>query len=407
LENLRVKRRRIVFFFAILLLASLLFIQLSYSLESTIVTLSSSGTIGTSGNSSIMPLHVSGRYIENSLGQIVTLKGFNKNGFEDYPQGSWQDASGGYSYGIFNNATVNANLQAMKADGVNLVRISSDSMYALNPTDLNYIAQLAQLAAPQGIYISYCLRQNNASGQPLVLYNDPGNGYINSPRDFVNMWGNISLTLKSYPNVIFELQNEPEDYIHTLAPIFQSCINNIRSTGATNLILIEFDAGIYYDFGPGGGNSGMSWVGAGVNFTNPNNFNGEQMNLNDSAGNLVYSTHVYLNGNFYSSANGYATDYNTTDFNYACQQLGLFAVSAKYPLIIGEIGENLNDGNTAAQLTWYKYACNLFLSNGIGVVNWWWYPSGSGTGYDTLTGGPNFALNSAGQATSTIFLSYP
>src|SRR5208283_3659992 len=108
----------------------------------------------------------------------------------------------------------------MKADGANFVRISTDSEYALNAADLIYFEQFAQLAAAQGIYVSYCLRQNtNTESQPLVPYYDSGNGYINTPADFENMWGNISLALKGYSNVLFELWNEPQDYISTLGPI--------------------------------------------------------------------------------------------------------------------------------------------------------------------------------------------
>src|SRR5208283_1550685 len=292
----------------------------------------------------------------------------------------------------------------MKVDGANFVRISTDSEYALNAADLNYFEQFAQLAAAQDIYVSYCLRENNNSeSQPNVPYYDVGNGYINTPADFESMWGTIASTLGKYSNVLFELWNEPQDYTSTLGPIFQACINDIRSTGATNCIIVEFGAGVYYDFGPGGSDSDMSWVGDGVNYSSTLY---QPMNLNDPDGNLIYSTHIYLNGNFFSSSNGYLTDYSTSDFNYAMEMTGVFAVAAVHPLLIGEIGDDLYDtGNAAAQLNWYEYAVNLFLSNGIGVCNWWWYPPG--TEYSTLTGGANFALNAVGTATANIFLASP
>jgi len=340
-------------------------------------------------------LHVDGNQIKDVSGNIILLKGWNKNGFEDYPEGSWQDISGAYSYGVFDDDVVTDNLVAMKAYGANCIRISSDSMYALNPTDLAYITQLASLASAQNMYVIYTLRQNNnTESQPNVLYNDLGNGYIADAAAFTAMWVGIANTLKSCNNIIFELQNEPLDYLATWAPIWQNTINAVRATGASNLIIVQYDMGVYWDYAPGGGHSNMDWVST-CNFT-------------DSTGNLVYSTHVYLNGNFYSSALGYADDYDTSDFLYACQQLGIFVTAASYPVVIGEIGENLNDvSHAAAQLAWYEYAVDLFLSNGIGVLNWWWYPSGSGTGYDSLTGDANYALNSVGAATSTIFLSYP
>jgi hypothetical protein len=354
-------------------------------------------------STTLLPLHVVGNKIENSNGDTVLLMGWDKNGFEDYPQGSWMDTTGTYSYGQFNNATVTANLDAMKADGANFIRVISDSEYALNPADLNWMAQLSQLCASQGIYMCYSLRQNNnTEAQPNCPFQDPGNGYINTVADFVNMWGNISETLKNYPNIIYELWNEPScSPESTWWSAVQLTINNIRSTGDANCILIGWQSGLYYGFGSGMGDSDMSWVGDNVNFTS-NNYT--PANLNDSTGNLIYTTHVYLNGNFFYG--NYSTDYNTTDFDYAMQQTGVFKVAAVHPLLIGEIGEDLNDPNTAEQLNWYLYAVNLYLCNGIGVAEWWWYPNGSGTGYDTLTGGSNYALNTVGQTTSNIFLSF-
>jgi hypothetical protein len=360
------------------------------------------------------PLHCSGNETLNAANQTVLLTGWNKNGYEDYPAGSWQAANGAYEYNVQDNATITANLEAMKADGANFIRVSSTLLFmqnsatptsgAINTTDISYIQQLAQLCYAQGIYMDLTFRQDIPDeSQPNVPYYD-SNYPTMTPQIFENIWGNVSAALKSYPNVIFELWNEPEDYISTLAPIFQICINNIRSTGATNCIIVQYDSGIYYDFGAGGGNSGMSWIGNGVPYTNPNDFLGEQMNMNDSSHNLIYSTHVYLNGNFYNSSNSYITDYSTSDFHTANVNLGVFIASAHVPLIIGEIGEDLYDTNTAEQLNWYTYAVNMYLSNNIGVAEWWWYPPG--TEYSTLTGGANYALNTVGSDTSAIFLGY-
>ena len=228
MENARVKRRRIIFIIAILLLASLIATQLTYSLPSTQVTISSSFSIKSSSQSSgfYPPLHVSGKYIEDSHNNVVLLKGWDKNGFEDSPQGSWLDETGAYSYGSFNNATVTTNLEAMKADGANFVRVVSVSQYALNANDLKYICQLAQLCAAQQIYMCYALCANNATepGFPIGCpFQDPNsnNGFINTPADFINMWGNTSSTFKNYPNVLFELWGEPSCSSETLW--FSSC----------------------------------------------------------------------------------------------------------------------------------------------------------------------------------------
>ena len=378
----------------------LMTLTITYTTTSQSATISQAATTAQSGF--YPPLHVSGKYIEDSQNNVVLLKGWDKNGFEDYPQGSWQYATGGYSYGSFNNATVAANLEAMKADGANFIRVVSDSMYALNSVDLNWIAQLAQLCAAQGMYMCYVLiANNNIEPEPVQCpFADPGNGYINTVADFVNMWGNISLTLKNYPNVLFELWGEPSTTESVWWGAVQQTINDIRNTGCTNCIIVQWQSGVYYGDFPGASNSDMSWVGDGVNYSGTDY---TPANLNDPTGNLIYSTHIYLNGNFMYA--DYSTDYSTADFLTAMQNTGVFAVAAVHPMLIGEIGEDLTDSNTVAQLNWYTYAVNLFLSNGIGVCEWWWHPSGSGTPYDTLTGGANFALNNVGQATSNIFSS--
>jgi hypothetical protein len=108
----------------------------------------------------------------------------------------------------------------------------------------------------------------------------------------VNLWGNVSNTLKNYSSVLFELWNEPNSGTAEEEALWfnvtQQCINAIRSTGATQPIVIEYGYGISYCFGIGVV-SDMSWA-----FNYP---------LNDATGNLIFSTHLYAGTNtgFYTT----------------------------------------------------------------------------------------------------------
>ena len=115
----------------------------------------------------LSPLHIEGRYIKDELGNTIILKGFQKHGFEDDPEGRWKDLTG-YYFNQFIESVVRDNLQAIKNWGANSIRvIDRVSYWQDNTTGQNgkphrdCIKQLIQMAAEEGIYVIYCLFSNS------------------------------------------------------------------------------------------------------------------------------------------------------------------------------------------------------------------------------------------------------
>jgi hypothetical protein len=117
---------------------------------------------------------------------------------------------------------------------------------------------------------------------------------IGNQADFVAYWASIASELKNYPNVIFELWNEPCGAgLSTWISAMQQCITAIRATGATQPIICTHDmacwVGLEYPPPPYGicDAGTMDWVAT--------------SGLTDSLNNLIYSTHFYTTYSHISS----------------------------------------------------------------------------------------------------------
>ena len=360
------------------------------ALLSNNVTIRNSGTV-----LPILPLHVEGRYIKNSLGQIVYLRGINKHGFEGSPYGDWQTPSGSIVWSTFDPTIVAANLDAMKSWGMNTVRCYSCAEFWINNTGghREVVKQLAVLLAERGMYLIYTFwRADYGAPQQNLPY--PTTAIPNATA-FVNLWSNIANELKGYPNIIFSLWNEPEPPNETVRAEWfttvQSCINAIRETGATNLIIVQSDGILYnMDYGQAPTNSPspygdtLWWI--------------EAYPLNDSLGNLVYEFHNYRGG-LHKFVNGTRVDVWEYDdlkegFQYALVEYVLFNLNK--PLIVGEIGPNMWSTGEELQheLQFYQNALQLFKDWEMNFIGFWWWPAGT---YAHLTGNPNYEPNQAGQ----------
>jgi len=174
-------------------------------------------------------------------------------------------------------------LNFMQASNANVVRCFLTVQFWLDDSD-NYQSNLEYFinqAVDRGIYtdlVFWCKNASNFQPNGVLPWNDVGNNVLNSSADFVNLWGNVSKTLKSYPTVLFELWNEPNGKVASDEAVWfdvlQQCINQIRSTGAAQPIMIQWGEEINYDFHFGYSDS-MQWV-----FDYP---------LSDPLGNLIYS----------------------------------------------------------------------------------------------------------------------
>jgi aryl-phospho-beta-D-glucosidase BglC (GH1 family) len=357
--------------------------------SSSEITIRSSGSIVF-----IRPLHVDGRYIKNDIGQVVTLKGVNKHGFEDFPEGSWQRPDGGVSYGVFDSTVVGANLDAMNSWGINFVRSYSTAEFWIDNTEghRQIVKDLATLASQRGIYLMYSFWHILSGASQTALPYPPyceDNPYLNSEADFVAMWRSIAEELKDYPNIIFELWNEPHkpsgmDVVvarDSWFSVAQQCIDAIRETGATNIIVVQWDYGIWMNLDYNNGGT-MDWV--------------EQYPLDDPSGNIAYSAHLYR-GDIHRTE-----PERENSWEYDDLLLGLQLTKVDYvlntlhkPVIIGEIGPNMWDEGVELErsLAFYNNSLTIFNEWGLNYAIFWWWRTGR---YPHLTAEENYQPNVAG-----------
>jgi hypothetical protein len=365
------------------------------------VIIRNSGTITT-----IPPLHVEGRYIKNSLNQTIILRGVNKVEFADDPDGIWMGST------MWTDENVKAELNVMKSWGVNVIRchmsvelwkynIGPNSGHPASPycsiPAREAIKRFLNFTAERGIYVildGYSVRSywtgGDQDGLPFPPYQTSPNAseVIASVDEFVDWWTSMANELKGYPNVIFELWNEPHANRTAWFVAVPQVTNAIRATGATNLIVVQYGYGCYVnlDYPPPIGDADtMDWVW--------------KANLTDPLGNIIYSTHIYRSlGAFHhnSVSGGYwlAWEYNeiAAAFNY----MMFDEVLQEYPLLIGEIGADMafTGEELEHELIAWNNSLTLFEQMGIHYTAFWWRESGV---YRLHNGPSNFIPNEAGQ----------
>ena len=218
----------------------------------------------------VSSLQARGNELYQADGKSVVLRGVDYTYFIDDPRGSWMLPDGSIEWNIWDPVEIANFVNLCQCWNVNVVRTLLtvqfwEGNYSLYSSNLAYFAnQLSQ----KGIYVDFVFYVNNASESEqdgLLPWQDNGNGYINTQQDFINLWSNFSSTFADAPNVIFELWNEPNGSSNEALwmSTTQSCINTIRTAGASNPIVVQWGDDLGYDFG-GSGTQGndMSFVTA-------------------------------------------------------------------------------------------------------------------------------------------------
>jgi len=375
----------------LVLIASLLVVSLVFSSGLSAAIITNSGTIAYT-----QPLHVEGKDIKDQGGNLVYLRGANKPEFADDPDGIWM----GNTYWLDSN--VQQELSMMKSWGINTIRCHlavDDWKYDLSKpyATLNCrtaIKRLLTFAGLQGMYVvldGYRVTNfwNGGDQDPLPYppYQTSANAssVISSQQDFIDWWTSMATELKGYSNVIFELWNEP--YGNSTAKeswfnVAQECIDTIRATGATQLIIFQWDMAAWVNLNfPEPDPGDLSWVKEG--------------NLSDPLGNIVYSTHLYrcYNHIFYSIPT-YVQAWNYTDVDRGLQYMGYYDVAATYPLFIGEIGVNLGAASLSNELSFFNNSLSLFNQHNVSYTAFWWREIGL---WAIHGGPPSFTPNQVGQ----------
>ena len=367
----------------------------------SMVSAFSAGTVS-AATPQTSPLHTQGSYILDSNGNSVYLRGMGLAGFA--PNMLLWGNGGSDNWGNQWNpdpAIMDQTFDAMKNQWhINMIRVfiypswyyrdnivpaqEDPTNYGSHTTPIsvkNYLKTLCQEADKYGIYVDivpYMLTPSASSfgndpyatssfgwqGMPMMGWDEAGTrflkdaGYGNNEQGFWSwFWTDMANTLKDYPNVIFDAWNEPNvgSDVDMIPPGFmtylQTMYTAIRSTGATNLIMMQWHMGWF----PNGYGNSLSWV--------------KQIDDTIHPTNLVYTTHLY----YYAPTD--LTSYWATDYAGLKAQLqtGIDSMGIVAPLVINEEGSCLSySSNRPRDVTWWT---NLLLAQrdlNIGAGAYYW-----------------------------------
>jgi hypothetical protein len=322
----------------------------------------------------VSKLHAEGRYIKDSLGRTIILRGVNQAGFHDSPNGWWNPEGGGYlsGLGVWDPDAVKYNLDGMKSWGCNVLRLHTRIAWWIDDTS-NYrqhIKDTITWAGERGIYVifePYSISTGASTPLPWAPYatDQSDVAYMPNSAAFIDYWTSVANELNGFPNVIFEIYNEPHSApINEFFTVAQSWIYAVRATGANQLVIVQWDYGIW-------ANLGFPWE------TPPDKcrYDGPTMDwvyyhpLNDPLGNIVYSFHNYR-GDFHNTVP--ETEPRVNVWEYDDIKTALQSCWVEYvlnvlnkPVICGEIGANM--WWTGEELQ-HELA---YLNNSLTIYNEW------------------------------------
>ena len=365
---------------------------------------------GVQAASNATALHTEGKLIKDASGNTIYLRGLQKVELADDPDGTWNGNA------LWSDANVQAELDQMKAWGANTVRCiqSIDNWkYDLNTpyasiSSRDAVNRLIKFAADRDMYVIFTAYRvtNYFSGgnqdplpYPPYQTSSGAGSVITSKQDFVNWWADVANNLKGYPNVLFEIWNEPiasGSAVQEFYGVQQQVINAIRGTGAQNLILAQWDMGSWVDLDYGGGST-MDWV--------------DTAKLTDPSNNLVYVTHLYREygqtGIYSNSASvskwgtNHAYDYNELKRAFTAEKIDYILNTLNKPMFVTECGANMDQGGAEANYEQQALANELKIFNEWGM-NWivhWFREIGI---FRLHTGAPNFTPTAGGTNHTTI-----
>jgi hypothetical protein len=367
----------------------------------SMVSALSAGTVS-AATPQTSPLHTQGSYILDSNGNSVYLRGMGLAGFA--PNMLLWGNGGSDNWGNQWNpdpAIMDQTFDAMKNQWhINMIRVfvypswyyrdnivpaqEDPTNYGSYTTPISvktYLKTLSQEADKYGIYVDivpYMLTPSASSfgndkyatssfgwqGMPLMGWDEAGtrflsdSGYGSNEQGFWSMfWTDMANNLKDYPNVIFDAWNEPNvgsdvDMIpQGFMTYLQTMYTAIRSTGATNLIMMQWHMGWF----PNGYGNSLSWV--------------KQIDDTIHPTNLVYTTHLY----YYAPTD--LSSYWATDYAGLKTQLqtGIDSMGIVAPLVINEEGSCLAySQNRPRDITWWTNLLQVQRDLNIGAGAYYW-----------------------------------
>lgn len=409
---MRIARFRVVTLTSMIILASVT--NLGIALLTGSYTIHSSGTLS---YLQTRPLHTEGRHIKDDLGNNVALRGAWKAepGFADSCVGIYA-AEGEHYYSDpaqtqWREDAVRDVLGSMKDWGFNSFAefiwcdwwiYNSQTLLGYRrdevQTDTAYrdaLKSLLTLANEEGLYVQlrpYGVEAGWAGvGEGRVEFPFPdGSPYSHDghifpdAQSFANFWYDVAYELAGYPNVIFNLYDEPvTDPITRWFDAAQLCIQKIRQAeldagGYTHIIMVHW---AYC--------ADCQWIAQWINEGRPTE-------------NIVFSNHVYrYHGTFEDNPN------SPTDINYIRTQLAdADKLAYKYiqdtyniPVMVTAIGAAYGATNDG-EYTCFANCLSVFNEWEMGYWAYHWYPDDPLWSINTLSAtsrGPSYA-NRVGQA---------
>lgn len=362
-------------------------------------------------------LHVSGNKIYNASGQEVLLRGVGMAGFA--PSlifwGTGESDAWSHQWTSASDSDVSQTFQQLRdVWHVNMIRffffpewwwvdyvtpsVASGAGFSSTPVSTrNFIKTLASEAADYGIYLDivpYTLTAQTGAyvsdpylssswARPMMgNWDSAQTAFIQSTgyselEFWSQFWASMANELKSYPNVIFDAWNEPSsrpDYINVIPDGYLTYLTTmysaIRGTGATNLIMMQWELGWTPHIG-----MDLSWAS-------------QIASAIGTPSNLVYTTHFY----YYSPADlsrywnqdlvwSYdggvpkTTSQLESDIQGVINTMGVTA-----PLVINEEGScRSSSSNVANDYIWWENILQAQANLGVGMCAYYWL-SDSGLG---------------------------
>jgi hypothetical protein len=325
------------------------------------------------------PLHIDGGFVKDSLGNIVYLRGVNKD-FLGCSEGFWMAGSNDWytHWGVWDENVVKANLQGMKAWGINVIRICICIDWWLrnykgtldgqssNMAFRDALIRTIQLAQQQGIYVDVVpwsvKAANGQAALPFPPYQGSAADVIPDVQSWVSFWLNVSRTLRPYDNVILELHNEPAGDLQVWFDAATQAINALRADGDDRIIVIQY---LYC-----GSFDDVNWLDTWYNQSRPLH-------------NILFSNHIYR---YHGTFGG---QFSPVDINYIRNTL---AVNKAYlhaikdlnaPIWVGEIGawgaytpdQGVTDPSVQQnEYTYFNNTLTVLNQWSVGYAVWEWFP---------------------------------
>jgi len=352
----------------VFVLLSLLIVNFAYAQFSTTQTMTSYGSIISFDTT--RPLHTEGKYVKSDLGEIIYLRGVNRAYFASDCTGYWQPLGGGSQsgYGSWSETAMQEHLNEIKRLGFNTIRCQfsmkwwiDDSSTTLDgfQTNRNFRSCLEDTiayASEIGLYViivpySVVAKWPSPGQDPLpwapYSITDPEGKVMPNRQAFVNFWVDVAAELKEYPNVLFELFNEPHGDATYKSQWFtgvQETITAIRAIQCDNIIVVHW-----------GYCGSFSWI--------------NQYPLTGS--NILYSNHIY-----HAENEGVGATIPTGMSSYEDIKNRLLSywdydevINRSVPLYIGEFGAVHSD---PVPFDFFKNLLSLMNDWGMSYTVWVW-----------------------------------